>query len=280
MSLRERLARPEILVALGASDPLSARIAEKAGIEALYQGGYAVSAHQRGLPDIGMTGLADMASSVARMRAVSSLPILVDADTGYGNEPGVRYSVRELETAGAGAVQFEDQVFPKRCGHMEGKQVIPMDDMVLKIRAAVAERRNPETLIVARTDALQVTGLDDAIDRCNAYHEAGADMTFVDAPPTREIVREIARRVEGLQLVNMSETGRTPPMTAAELQEAGYDVVIFPSPQTWLFAKAYEELCHEVLEHGTTQGITDRFMPFDEVNTLLGLESWQRPAGT
>lgn len=279
MSLRERLAQPEILVALGASDPLSAKIAERAGIEALYQGGYAVSAHWRGLPDIGMTGLADMAVSLSRMTAVSSLPILVDADTGYGAEPGVRHSVRELESAGAAAIQFEDQVFPKRCGHMEGKQVIATSDMVLKIKAAVAERSNPETLIVARTDALQVTGLDDAIERCKAYKDAGADMTFVDAPPTKEAVAEIAERVPGLLLANMSETGRSPVMTAAELQELGYDVVIFPSTQTWLFAKVYEELCQEVLAHGTTEGLREKFTSFDDVNALLGLAEWQRPAG-
>ena len=166
MSLRERLSQTEILVALGASDPLSAIIAERSGVEALYQGGYAVSAHHRGLPDIGITGVVDMADSLARITAVSDLPVIVDADTGYGAEPGVRNAVRELERLGAGAIQFEDQVFPKRCGHLEGKQVIPRDEMVLKVRAAVAERRNPDTVIIARTDALQVTGVDDAIDRC------------------------------------------------------------------------------------------------------------------
>jgi 2-methylisocitrate lyase-like PEP mutase family enzyme len=278
MNLRERLAQPEILVAIGASDPLSAIIAQRAGIEALYQGGYAVSAHQRGLPDIGITGIADMADSLSRITAVSQLPVFVDADTGYGNEPGVRNAVRALERAGAAAIQFEDQVFPKKCGHLEGKEVIPREDMILKVRAAVAERQNPDTVIVARTDALQVTGLDDAIDRCNAYLEAGADVTFVDAPPTREIVADIARRVDGPTLANMSETGRSPAMTAAELQELGYDIVIFPSTQTWLFASVYQAFCEEVLAHGTTAGLSDRFMPFDEVNSLLGLEAWQRPA--
>jgi 2-methylisocitrate lyase-like PEP mutase family enzyme len=280
MSLRDRLSQPEILVALGASDPLSAIIAQQAGIEALYQGGYAVSAHWRGLPDIGITGLADMAVSLSRITEVSSLPVIVDADTGFGAEPGVRHTVRTLEAAGAAAVQLEDQVFPKRCGHMAGKQVIPRDEMVLKIQAAVAERRNPETLIVARTDTLQVHGIDDAIDRCNAYAEAGADMTFVDAPPTREDVARIAREVGGLKLHNMSETGRTEVMTAAEIQDAGYDVVIFPSTQTWLFARVYKDLCETVLATGSTEGMRDRFMSFDEVNATLDLSGWQRPAGS
>jgi 2-methylisocitrate lyase-like PEP mutase family enzyme len=279
MSLRDRLAQKEILVALGASDPLSAIIAQQSGIEALYQGGYAVSAHWRGLPDIGITGLADMATSLQRMRAVCDLPILVDADTGFGAEPGARHTVRELETAGASAIQLEDQLFPKRCGHMEGKQVISRDEMVLKIRAAVAERRDPETLIIARTDALQVVDIDEAIDRCNAYLEAGADMTFVDAPPTKADVKRIAREVGGLKLHNMSETGRTEVMTAQEIQDAGYDVVIYPSTQTWLFARVYKDLCETVLATGSTEGMRDRFMSFDEVNRTLDLSGWQRPAG-
>ena len=172
-SLRERLSDPRILVAVGAHDGLTATLAERAGLEAVYQGGYAVAAHHHGLPDIGLVGLSDVAESLRRITAVARIPVIVDADTGYGSEPGVRRSVLELESAGAAAVQIEDQVFPKRCGHMEGKQVIPRDDMVLKVRAAVDARRNPDTVIIARTDALQMNGLDDAIDRCNAYAEAG-----------------------------------------------------------------------------------------------------------
>ena len=196
-SLRERLSDPAILVAVGAHDGLTATFAQRAGLEAIYQGGYAVAAHHHGLPDIGLVGLSDVAESLRRMTAVASIPVIVDADTGYGSEPGVRRSVLELESAGAAAIQIEDQVFPKRCGHMEGKSVIARDEMVLKVRAAVDARRHPDTLIIARTDALQVHGLDDAIDRCNAYAEAGADVTFVDAPRSREHLEEIARRVDG-----------------------------------------------------------------------------------
>jgi methylisocitrate lyase len=201
--------------------------------------------------------------------------VIVDADTGYGSEPGVRRAMLELERAGAAAVQIEDQEFPKRCGHMEGKRVIPRDEMVLKVRAAVAARRNPNTIVIARTDALQMNGLDDAIDRCNAYAEAGADVTFVDAPRTREHLEEVARRVQGPSLANMSETGRSPALTADELQELGYRIVIFPSTQTWLFARAYQELLDELLETGTSLGLRERMMPFDEVNGLLGLDTWE-----
>jgi 2-methylisocitrate lyase-like PEP mutase family enzyme len=274
-SLRERLSDHEILIALGAHDPLTALIAQRAGIEALYHGGYAVAAHQHGLPDIGLVGLSAMAGSLRRITAVCALPVLVDADTGYGAEPGVRLAVGELERAGASAIQIEDQVFPKRCGHMEGKQVIPRDEMVLKVRAAVRARRDPATMIIARTDALAVNGLDDAIDRCHAFADAGADMVFVDAPRTREELVAIAHKVQAPTLANMSETGRTPPMTAGELQEIGYAAVIFPSTQTWLFANAYEILCHEVLSRGTTERLRSQFMSFDEVNQLLGLDGWQ-----
>lgn len=274
-SLRERLSDPRILVAVGAHDGLTATLAERAGLEVVYQGGYAVAAHHHGLPDIGLVGLSDVAESLRRMTAVASVPVIVDADTGYGSEPGVRRSVRELESAGAAAIQIEDQVFPKRCGHMEGKSVIPRDEMVLKVRAALAARRNPDTLIIARSDALQVHGLDDAIERCNAYAEAGADVTFVDAPRTREHLEEIASRVDGPLLANMSETGRTPPLAADELEQLGYSIVIFPSTQTWLFARVYQELLDEVMATGTSMGMRDRMMPFDDVNELLGLSRWQ-----
>jgi len=275
MSLRERLADPRIIVAVGAHDGLTATLAQRAGFEALYHGGYAVAAHHHGLPDIGLVGLGEVAGSLLRMTAVTSVPVIVDADTGYGSEPGVRRAVLELERAGAAAVQIEDQEFPKRCGHMEGKRVIPRDEMVLKVRAAVAARRNADTIVIARTDALQVNGLDDAIDRCNAYAEAGADVTFVDAPRSREHLEEIARRVQGPSLANMSETGRSPTLTADELQQLGYRIVIFPSTQTWLFARAYQELLDELLATGTTVGLRERMMPFDEVNELLGVETWE-----
>ena len=208
--------------------------------------------------------------------AVSPVPVITDADTGYGDTAGVRRTVEQLERVGAAAIQIEDQVFPKRCGHMDGKEVIPRDEMVLKVRAAAAARSNPDVLIVARTDALQPNDLDDAIDRCNAYADAGADVVFVDAPGSEEELAEIAERVDGNSLANMSETGRTPVMSAAELEQMGYSVVIFPSPQVRVIAKAYRELCAELIEHGSTRTVLDRMTPFEEVNHLLGLEEWQQ----
>lgn len=274
-SLRSRLSEPGAIVALGAHDGLTARIAERAGIEALYHGGYATAAHHFGLPDVGLIGRAEVVESVRRMRTATDLPIVVDADTGYGSEAGVWLTVREPEAVGANAVQIEDQVSPKRCGHMEGKEVIPADEMVIKVSAAVAARRSDETLIIARSDALQVTGLEDTIARCNAYGEAGADLVFVDAPRTVEEYAAITERCAAPCVANMSETGRSPAITTPELEEMGYRLVIFPSTQTWLFAKAYEELCQAVVRERTTASLLDRFTSFDDVNALLGLDEWQ-----
>ncbi len=274
-SLRSRLAGQGAVVALGAHDGLTARIAERSGVEALYHGGYALAAHHFGLPDVGLVGRAEVVESVRRMRAATDLPIIVDADTGYGSEAGAWLTTRELEAVGADAVQIEDQVSPKRCGHMEGKEVIPAAEMVLKVRAAVAARRSDETLIIARSDALQVTGLDDTIARCNAYAEAGADLVFVDAPRTVEEYGAIASRCSAPCVANMSETGRSPAIPTAELEVMGYRLVIFPSTQTWVFAKAYEELCQAVVRERTTASLADRFTSFDDVNALLGLAEWQ-----
>jgi 2-methylisocitrate lyase-like PEP mutase family enzyme len=276
MSLRDRLGEPRILAALGSHDALTARIAERSGVEALYHGGYAAAAHHHGLPDIGLVGMAEMVESARRVAAAApGTPMIVDADSGYGNGANVTLAVRQFEAAGAAAVQLEDQEYPKRCGHMADKRVIPAGEMASKVRAAVQARRDPETLIIARTDALQVHGLDDAIDRCNLYAEAGADVAFVDAPRTREEIAEIARRVDVASLANMSETGRTPLLTAGELEEMGYKIVIFPSTQTWIFARAYEELARELVATGTTTGLADRMTPFDELNALLDLDGWR-----
>ena len=274
-SLRSRLSEPGAVVALGAHDGLTARIAERSGIEAIYHGGYATAAHQFGLPDVGLVGRAEVVESVRRVRAATRLPIVVDADTGYGSEAGVWLTVRELEAVGADAIQIEDQVSPKRCGHMEGKEVIPAEEMAIKVRAAVAARRSEETLIIARSDALQVTDLDDVISRCNAYAEAGADLVFVDAPRTVDEVAAIAERCAVPCVANMSETGRSPTISTEELETMGYKLVIFPSTQTWLFAKAYGELCEAVVRDRTTAALGDRFTSFDDVNALLGLAEWQ-----
>ncbi|MHB1537245.1 MAG: isocitrate lyase/PEP mutase family protein [Solirubrobacteraceae bacterium] len=275
--LRERLRRDEIVVAIGAHDPFTALIASTAGMDAVYQGGYAVAAHHHGLPDIGLIGLADVAQALARITSVSDIPVIVDADTGYGRAPGVARTVRELEMRGAAAIQLEDQVFPKRCGHMEGKRVVEREEMVAKVKAAVAARADENTVIIARTDALAVNGLDDALERCAAYAAAGADMTFVDAAESREHLRTIAAVTgrDALAMTNMTETGRTPSLTAHELEELGYAMVIFPSTQSWIFAQAYANLCAELRRTGTTAGLQHLFTSFSELNELVGRSHWE-----
>jgi 2-methylisocitrate lyase-like PEP mutase family enzyme len=262
-------------VAVGAHDPFTALIAQQAGLEAVYLGGYAVAAHHHGLPDIGLTGLPEILEALRRIRAVTSIPLVVDADTGYGAHASVRRTFGLLEAAGASAIQIEDQEWPKRCGHMEGKRVIETGEMVKKVIAALGARENPETLLIARTDALAVEGFEATVERGRAYAAAGADLVFVDAPRTLEQIESLPRLIDTPMMANMTESGRSPLLTAAELQELGYALVIHPTSQTWLFAKAYRELCDEIAETGTTRHMLERFSSFDDVNALLGRDRWE-----
>jgi 2-methylisocitrate lyase-like PEP mutase family enzyme len=254
---------------MGAHDGLSARLAQRAGFRALYHGSYAAaSAH--GLPDIGLIGLGETAANLRRVTSSCTLPVIADADTGYGDEMAVAHTVAELERAGASAIQLEDQVWPKRCGHMPGKEVIALDEAVLKIRAAVAAR-DPETVIIARTDALQQHGLDEAIARCNAYAEAGADIVFVDAPQDRDQLAAAAARGGAPGMANMVETGVTPLLPVAELEALGFPLVIFPASHVWAMAGAYERLAGAILADGTTEAVRGDMLSFAETNEVLGL---------
>jgi len=273
-TLRESLSQPGALLAMGAHDGLLARIAERAGFHALYHGSFAV-ASTYGVPDIGLIGLAESVAGVQRVTRTVDVPVIADADTGYGDEAGVWRTVREFERAGASAIQIEDQIFPKRCGHMDGKQVIGLEAMISKVRTACSARRDPETVIIARTDSLQAHGIDDAIDRCNHFAEAGADVVFIDAPESREQLAAAAQRVNAPAIVNTTETGRTPLLSVEELEQLGFAIVIFPSNQLWTLAGAYEALCRAVLDTGSTAPVRERMMPFAEVNELLGLPAYQ-----
>ncbi len=275
MSLRARLNRGDILVAPGAYDALTARLLEQAGFEAVYRGGYAASAAAFALPDLGITTLTDMVDHLRRMTSAVSVPVIADADTGYGEVPQVIHTVRELEAAGAAAIQFEDQVFPKRCGHMEGKKVIPAAEMVVKLRAALDARRNPETVIIARSDATAVTGLDDAIRRSRLYAEAGADVIFIDAPTSEEDLTAIARGgIDAVLMVNVSEHGKTPDLGAQRFQELGFGLVIYPSSTLFAAAQSTKDLAATLLAEGSTTSVVPRMMPFDEINGILGKDEW------
>lgn len=275
MSLRSRLERGDILVAPGAFDALTARLLEQAGFEAVYRGGYAASAAAFALPDLGITTLTDMVDHLRRMTSAVSVPVIADADTGYGEVPQVIHTVRELEAAGAAAIQFEDQVFPKRCGHMEGKKVIPQEEMVVKLRAALDARRDPETVIIARSDATAVTGLDDAIARSRAYADAGADVIFIDAPESEEHLQAIAAGgIDAVLMVNVSEHGKTPDLGAKRFQELGFGLVIYPSSTLFAAAQSTKDLAATLMAEGATRSVVPRMMPFDELNGILGKDDW------
>ena len=275
MSLRARLTRGDILVAPGAYDALTARLLEQAGFEAVYRGGYAASAAAFALPDLGITTLTDMVDHLRRMTGAVSVPVIADADTGYGEVPQVIHTVRELEAAGAAAIQFEDQVFPKRCGHMEGKKVIPAEEMVVKLRAALDARRDPETVIIARSDATAVTGLDDAIRRSRLYAEAGADVIFIDAPTSEADLAAIAAGgIDAVLMVNVSEHGKTPDLGAQRFQELGFGLVIYPSSTLFAAAQSTKDLAAALKAEGSTRSVVPRMMPFDEINGILGKDEW------
>ena len=275
MSLRSRLQTGKILVAPGAYDALTARLLEQAGFEAVYRGGYAASAAAFALPDLGITTLTDMVDHARRMTSAITVPVIADADTGYGEVPQVIHTVHELERAGVAAIQFEDQVFPKRCGHMEGKKVIPAEEMVVKVRAALDARRNPETVIIARSDATAVTGLDDAIARSRMYADAGADVIFIDAPTSEDDLKAIAAGgINAVLMVNISEYGKTPDLGAQRFEELGFGLVIYPSSTLFAAAQSTKELAAALMAEGSTVSSVPRMMPFDEINDILGKDEW------
>jgi 2-methylisocitrate lyase-like PEP mutase family enzyme len=217
-----------------------------------------------------------MAQHIARIARAVSVPVIADADTGYGDLANVARTVRDFERAGAAAVQIEDQVFPKRCGHLEGKRVIPREEMVRKVRAALAARRDRDTVIVARTDAIAVTGVEDAIGRMLAYADAGADVIFPDAPRSVEELRAIAGAIPKPLVANMSERGKTPLLDLATLRELGYAIALFPSSSLFAAARSAQEVAEALQATGTTAGILDKLLPFAELNELVGLSAWQR----
>ncbi len=281
MSLRARLQSGKILVAPGAYDALTARLLEQAGFEAVYRGGYAASAAAFALPDLGITTLTDMVDHARRMTSAITVPVIADADTGYGEVPQVIRTVQELERAGVAAIQLEDQVFPKRCGHMEGKKVIPADEMVVKLRAALDARRDPETVIIARSDATAVTGLDDAIARSRMYADAGADVIFIDAPTSEDDLKAIAAGgINAVLMVNVSEYGKTPDLGAQRFEELGFGLVIYPSSTLFAAAQSTKELAAQLMADGSTVASVGRMMPFGEINGILGKDEWDSAEDT
>lgn len=271
-SLRLHLSKPPIVVAPGVYDPLSAMLASQAGFRALYISGAAIAYTRLGRPDIGLVSLSEVVETVSLIRDRVDAHLIVDADTGYGNALNVERTVRLLERAGASAIQIEDQSFPKRCGHLDDKTLIPAAEMAGKIKAAVDARRSADTLIVARTDAVAVEGFDAAIDRAQLYRNAGADVLFVEAPKARdELSRIVAQLGRSLPLMaNMVEGGKTPILSGDELEAIGFSLVIFPGGIVRAVAKTAADYYGSLAANGSTQPFRDRMYDFVGLNDLLG----------
>ena len=273
--LKELLSQNRLLVAPGVYDGLSARIAEQAGFEVLYVSGGAV-ARSMGLPDVGLVSLTETAKRLEEIRSVTSIPLVVDADTGYGNEINVIRTIRTLERAGAAAVHLEDQVTPKKCGHYDGHQLIEAEAMGRKIRAALDARQDPDLIIIARTDARSAAGLDEAIRRGRLYAEAGADMVFIEAPRSEAELARISRELAGIPLlVNMFHGGKTPLVPAQRLEALGYRLMIVPSDLQRAAIGAMQRAARLLRERGDTAPLAGEMAGFAERDAIVGLAEVQ-----
>jgi 2,3-dimethylmalate lyase len=268
---KQYLQAKEILMIPVAHDPLCANIIQRAGFKVVGCGGYANSAALLGAPDIELLTLTEMTDAVWRFADAVDLPVFADGDNGHGNSTNVQRTVKQFEKAGAASVMLEDQVSPKRCGHMSSKHVVPTDEFLAKIRAAVDARSDQDLTILARTDAIGVKGLSEAVDRAQQCVEAGADWVFLEAPETLEQLRQIPQLVSVPTLANMIPGGRTPILPASELQSMGFAAVVFPNVFTYAFAKLATDIASELLRTGTTAPFHDRMIEFEEFNELVGL---------
>ena len=277
--LKARLHAGSILVAPGVFNAWSAMLAESAGFEAVYLSGASIAYTRLGRPDIGLVSMAEVTDTLATIRERIALPIVVDADTGFGNALNVQRTVREFERAGGGdepgrgmGIQLEDQTMPKRCGHLDGKTLVSKAEMVGKIRAALDARRSDQTLVIARTDAVAVEGLEPALERAQAYLEAGADMLFVEALRSDEQMLAATSRFQGRapMMANMVEGGKTPVKPAAELQKLGYQFVIFPGGLVRMLTRAAGDYFAALKRDGTTDAMRERMLDFDGLNGVLG----------
>jgi carboxyvinyl-carboxyphosphonate phosphorylmutase len=275
--LRELMSAPAPLVAPGAYDALSARLIEQAGFAAVYMTGFGTTASLIGRPDVGLLTGAEMVDNARRIVAAVDVPVIADADTGYGNAINVVRTVQLYEQAGVAGIQLEDQVMPKKCGHMSGKLLVGPDEMVGKLRAAVEARRDPDLLIIARTDAVAVTGVDDAIARATAFAEAGADVLFVEAPTSEEDIARVAKELSRVAplVFNWAEGGRTPPLSLERIGELGFSLVIYPIGTLLAATAGIRALLATLKSDGTPVSALPSLPGFDEFTDLIGLPEIQ-----
>ncbi|WP_417623132.1 isocitrate lyase/PEP mutase family protein [Parasphingorhabdus sp.] len=272
MTLREIVARRQAVLAPGAANALFARIIEDQGFECIYITGAGIANMALGAPDIGLTTLDDIAQTVSRIADAVTLPLIVDADTGFGNAVNTWRTMKVLERAGACAIQLEDQVFPKRCGHFNGKGVVPLSEMLPKIKAAT-DARTKDTLIIARTDALAMEGLDSALERAEAFIEAGADMTFVEAPRDADQMRRIAA-LGVPQVANIVHGGKTPALTQSELADMGFGIVLYANAALQAAVRASSDVLASLKATGSLNAVHDRLASFDERQATVAKGKW------
>lgn len=273
--LKELLKKDGIIIGAGAYDGISAKIIAYLGFDLVYVTGAGIAASVLGVPDIGLVTMSEMVRQARNIVTAVDLPVISDADTGYGNPINVMRTVREFEQAGICAIHIEDQEIPKKCGHLEGKKIVSKDEMVQKIRAAVEAKSDPDFIIIARTDARAVYGLEDALDRGHIYVEAGADVIFIEAPESVEELEIIGKSFDVPILINRGGGKKTPWLSSSELQELGFKIVIFPGDAQRAAAKAMIEVLKVLKETGNTASIQDKMLSFEERFDLLGLPRYQ-----
>ncbi len=267
--LREILGQRKAVLLPGAANALAARIIEDIGFKAIYVTGAGVTNTFLGVPDIGLISITELASHVSAMRDVVSLPLIIDADTGFGNPINVARTIQVLERSGANAIQLEDQDFPKRCGHFSGKSIIGRAEMVQKIHAAVDTRIDPDLVIIARTDAIATSGFEDAMERAAAYIEAGADMTFIEAPRTREQISEIPKRLAVPQFINIVAGGLTPMIALNELETMGFSMILYANAALQASIAGMQNVLSHLKAHGSLEGISAHVASFEERQRLV-----------
>jgi carboxyvinyl-carboxyphosphonate phosphorylmutase len=274
--LRDLLASGELVVAPGVYDALGARLVEEVGFDAVYMTGFGTAASRLGRPDVGLLTMSEMVDNARSIVRATGLPVIADADTGYGNAINVIRTVQEFEAAGVAALHLEDQVAPKRCGHLEGKQVVPVDEMEAKIRAAVAARQGSDLVLIARTDAAAVEGVEAAIERARRYRDAGADVLFVEALTTEAALEQVTTALAGVPLLfNGAEGGKTPIVPLPRLRELGFAIAIYPIGTLLAATAAMRQALAELKATGTPEALLDRVAGFDEFVDFIGLGEMQ-----